>query len=58
MATKSSDAHDRLPTAGPATDEYDRYMSVQIDDDVLLYDSQSTDAWIQSTAAITLEEWR
>jgi len=58
MSTKSSDAHDRLPTAGPATDDYDRYTSVTVDDDVILYDKETEDAWIQSSTALGLEAWR
>ena len=58
MSTKPSDAHDRLPTAGPSTDEYDQYAFVQVDDDVILYDEQHEDAWIQSSTALTLEDWR
>jgi len=58
MSTKSGDAHDRLPTAGPGTDEYDRYTSVQVDGDVILYDEQHEDAWIQSSTDLALEDWR
>ena len=58
MSTEPSDAHDRLPTAGPATDEYDRYTSIQVDDDMILYDEAQEDAWIQSSTTVVLEEWR
>jgi len=58
MSTKPSDTHDRFPTTGPATDDYDRYTSVKVDGDVILYDENHEDAWIQSSTTLALEDWR
>jgi len=58
MAIRTSDADDRLPTAGPDTDSYDRYSHVATDDGYIIYDIESADAWVQAKRTLALDEWR
>lgn len=58
MSTRSPDGTDRLPTTGPDTECYDRLQSVTANGDLIVYDTEREEAWIQATSAVDLEEWR
>jgi hypothetical protein len=58
MSTKTTDTHDRYPTAGPDAGVYDRYTYVDAGEDVIVYDRESERSWIQTSAAVDLEDWR
>ncbi|QSG05641.1 DUF7331 family protein [Halapricum desulfuricans] len=48
-------------TAGPATDDNQpqRYAELTLDDDeFVIYDRENHEAWIQSTVAVAIEEYR
>lgn len=58
MSTNNTQPKDRLPTSGPATENYDRYRSVATEADTLLiYDQEVGEAWIKSSVTVTLDEW-
>lgn len=58
MNTKTTDTHDRYPTTGPDAGVYDRYSYVDAEGGVILYDEESERSWIQTSAAVDLEDWR
>lgn len=58
MSTKSADMDDRYPTRGPDASEYERYSHVTTDEDVILYDGDNEEAWIQADDTLALREWR
>jgi hypothetical protein len=59
MPTYTSDSDDRLPPTGPDIERYERYRLVDtLDDEVLIYDPDREDAWIQSDRSLTLDDWQ
>lgn len=55
----SSNATDN--TAGPATDDNQpqRYAELTLDDDAfVIYDRENHQAWLQSTVAVSIEDYR
>ncbi|QGA84091.1 hypothetical protein [Halomicrobium sp. LC1Hm] len=58
MSTRTTNEHDRYPTDGPNAGEYDRYTYVSTGEDVILYDEECEDAWIQTAMTLDLEAWR
>lgn len=57
MAIKTSNGADRLPTAGPDTDSYDRYSHMTTAEGDIIYDSEADSAWILAENALALDEW-
>jgi hypothetical protein len=53
--TPTSDAFDTL---GPDASEMDRYASFESGDDVVVYDQENENAWLQSDGWVALSEWR
>jgi hypothetical protein len=59
MSTTQDDSHDRLPTTGADPIEYDRYKAIYAaDDELLIYDLEDEQRWIQSSQTVHLDEWR
>jgi len=58
MAIKTRDTDDRLPTAGPDTDSYERYSFVTTDEGDIIYETTAEDAWIQAGQSFALGDWR
>lgn len=57
--TDEADARDRLPTSGPDTATYDRLRAVETTDEALLiYDTATESAWLQSSHGVALDDWR
>lgn len=46
------------PTTGPGAVTYDRFSHVRVDDDLLVYDRDGEDAWLQSDTFVTLDAMR
>jgi len=59
MPTNTDDPHDRLLPTGPDVERYERYRIVDTpDDEVLIYDPEREDAWVQSDRSVTLDDWQ
>ncbi|AGN00695.1 hypothetical protein L593_03720 [Salinarchaeum sp. Harcht-Bsk1] len=60
MAVSSRNGTDRsFETSGVDAVSYDRYDQIRIDDgQVLIYDRDEEDGWLQSTLAVDLEVMR
>lgn len=62
MATNTEagpiDTAARYPTAGPDGASYDRYRGQWTDDELLIYDTETEGAWIQSPSGIGLDFMR
>lgn len=60
MSTDATPADDaaRHPTTGVDAATYERYAAVETDGDVIIYDRDCEDAWIQSARWLTVEEYR
>ncbi|MFT4922706.1 MAG: hypothetical protein ACI8XM_001924 [Haloarculaceae archaeon] len=59
MSTIAPDSHDRFPTDGPDGQSYERYRFEEAnDDEVLIYDTELANAWIQAASAVSLDECR
>lgn len=47
---------DAEPTMGPDALDYDRYGAVETaDDDLIVYDLDQNEAWVQSSVHVTLD---
>lgn len=56
MSETSTDDADEYTTVGPDAAGYDRYAAVSLaDGELLLYDRDEEDAWLQSDAPVDLE---
>lgn len=59
MTTDARTPQDAEPTMGPNALDYDRYGAVETaEDDLIVYDLQQNEAWVQSSVHVTLEENR
>lgn len=59
MSPKTTDPHDRFPTAGPDIESYDRYRLVSTGtNESIIYDTECEEAWIQTALLVDLDEWR
>ncbi|MFB6222151.1 MAG: hypothetical protein ABEH86_00560 [Haloarcula sp.] len=58
MSTNSPDGTDRFPTTGPDTEVYDRFQTVTTAEDVIIYDIECEEAWIQTSNTVCLEGMR
>ncbi len=56
MTTDTQPPPDGEPTMGPGALSYDRYESVETaDDELIVYDTDDDDAWIQSSVFVDLD---
>jgi hypothetical protein len=59
MPDHTNHTDERRPTSGPETRTDDRYESVETETgEVMVYDREIDQAWIQSTHAVTIDDWR
>lgn len=58
MPTEPGGNHDERPTNGPATDGCCRYRYVETEGEILIYDADREDAWIQASESVDIEAWR
>lgn len=59
MSTQPKDPTDPAPTMGPDALSYDCYGSVTTaEDELIVYDTEENDAWVQSLLYHDLEEMR
>jgi hypothetical protein len=58
MPTDTRSAPDAEPTMGPDALDYDQYGAVETGDDLIVYDLDSEEAWVQSSVYVTLEASR
>lgn len=56
MTTDAQTPTDDEPTMGPDALSYDRYGAVETGDELILYDLQENDGWIQSSVFVRLDE--
>lgn len=55
MTESTSDESTEYTTLGPDAEEYGRYATIELDGDILLYDREVEDAWLQSDTAVDLD---
>lgn len=59
MAVRTDDSDTEYRTIGVEAAELERYAEVNLEDgDVVIYDRENEDAWVQSASAIGLEFMR
>lgn len=57
ISTNDADDAEEYTTVGPEASDYERYAMVSLDDgEVLLYDRDDEDAWIQSDASVDVAD--
>lgn len=53
---RMTNTHDTDPTLDEEPEIDDRYASLSLDDQVVIYDAEDDDRWIQSNLSIDLSE--